>query len=200
MEVAFLNNVKNVDRQLFTMICQFNCVNQPFFPNFKRYIQAHQQCLPCISGEHPRMKDSVVGSWAWIGQCLQEGEKTTSRIRQLKGSSAPSGSQILLQVKIFLGALKSPSGHIIACGRHTRGVLHPQLQSVTPSLRLVVELVICFQPRAVVKVVGVSALMKLHHGAKCPSCNDVTLRLSKSLTQLLLSPGGLEEGEEPCCL
>ena len=90
--------------------------------------------------------------------------------------------------------------HIIACGRHTRGVLHPQLQSVTPSLRLVVELVICFQPRAVVKVVGVSALMKLHHGAKCPSCNDITLRLSKTLTQLLLSPGGLEEGEEPCCL
>lgn len=200
MEVAFLNNVKNVDRQLFTMICQFNCVNQPFFPNFNKYIQAHQQCLPRDVLEHPRMKDSVVGSWAWIGQYLQEGEKTTSRIRQLKGSSAPSGSKILLQVKIFLGALKSPSGHIIACGRHTRGVLHPQLQSVTPSLRLVVELVICFQPRAVVKVVGVSALMKLHHGAKCPSCNDITLRLSKTLTQLLLSPGGLEEGEEPCCL
>ena len=76
MEVAFLNNVKNVDRQLFTMICQFNCVNQPFFPNFNKYIQAHQQCLPRDVLEHPRMKDSVVGSWAWIGQYLQEGEKT----------------------------------------------------------------------------------------------------------------------------
>ena len=72
-----------------------------------------------MSVAHPRMKESVVGLSAWIGQCLQEGEKTTSRIRQLKGSLAPSGSQILLQVKIFLGALKSPNGHIIACGRHT---------------------------------------------------------------------------------
>lgn len=46
MGIAFINSVKNVDRQLFTMICQFNCVNQSFFPNLNRYIQAHQQCLP----------------------------------------------------------------------------------------------------------------------------------------------------------
>ena len=132
-----------------------------------------------MSVAHPRMKESVVGLSAWIGQCLQEGEKTTSRIRQLKGSLAPSGSQILLQVKIFLGALKSPNGHIIACGRHTWGVLHPQLQSVTPSLWLVVELVTCFQPRAVVKVVGVSALMRLHYVEKCPSCYEEVILWDK---------------------
>ena len=44
------------------------------------------------------------------------------------------------------------------------------------------------------------AMRRLYYGTKCPFCNDITLRLSKTLTQLLLSPEGLEEGEEPCCL
>lgn len=54
--------------------------------------------------------------------------------------------------------------------------------SVTVSYTLpeiVVELVICFQPRAVVKVVDVSASMRLHYGAKCPSCNDEVILWDK---------------------
>lgn len=38
-------------------------------------------------------------------------------------------------------------------------------------------------------------LMKLHYVAEgCPDCNDTTMNLHKTPSQLLLSPPGLQEG------